>query len=324
MRPWAGVRSAAIGVFLTVGAVLLAGCQITSTAKQAAPDPGGSGASASGGPTITPTVTTPDPPVVPKLPDGSTKIFPGHILVAYYGTSGTGSLGVLGEASPDAITERLRKAAAPFAQGGRKVQIVYELIVTVADGFPGPDGNYSHDISHADVQRYIQAAKRNNALLVLDLQPGRSDFLSVAKRWDWALKNPWVGLALDPEWHMPPGEIPAQQIGTVDAAGINRVADYLAALTRQNHLPQKLFMLHQFTPAMITHIGRVHRHDDLAEVQHVDGFGPRANKLGTYHRVARPGRFHMGFKLFYDEDTDMFSPKDLLKVLPQVQFVSYQ
>ena len=122
-----------------------------------------------------------------KLPSGKRRIFPHNRLVAYYGTAGTGVLGVLGEADPDRITKRLRRAARPFATKGRPVQPVYELIVTVADATPGPDGDYNHDISHEHVQTYIDAAHRNGALLVLDIQPGTSDFLTVAKRWKWAL-----------------------------------------------------------------------------------------------------------------------------------------
>ncbi len=55
----------------------------------------------------------------------------------------------------------------------RTVQIVYELIASVAQASPGSDGDYSSFISDADVRRYVRAAKRNDALLVLDLQPGR-------------------------------------------------------------------------------------------------------------------------------------------------------
>ena len=53
----------------------------------------------------------------------------------------------LGEDDPDAITERLRRAARPFRLKGEQIQPVYELIVTVADPSPGPDGDYSHDIA---------------------------------------------------------------------------------------------------------------------------------------------------------------------------------
>ena len=84
---------------------------------------------------------------VPKLPGGGTRVFGRHrFLVAYYGTAGTGSLGVLGETAPDEMQRRLRRAAQPFKRDGERIQSVYELIVTVADPIPGADGDFSHDI----------------------------------------------------------------------------------------------------------------------------------------------------------------------------------
>ena len=259
-----------------------------------------------------------------ELPQGGTKIYPGHILVAYYGTAGTGALGVLGEDSPDRITRRLRRAARPFAASGRKVQIVYELIVTVADPRPGPGGDYNHDISREKVGRYIRAAHRNNALLVLDIQPGRSNFLTVAKRWRWALRDPWVGLALDPEWRMAPGQVPGRTIGQVRAAEINRVSLWLQRIAANRRHPQKIFVVHQFRADMVRNIAQVRDRPRLAMVQHVDGFGTQRQKLATYHRVARPQQFHLGFKLFYDEDTGLMRPARVLKIRPRVKFVSYQ
>jgi hypothetical protein len=91
--------------------------------------------------------------------------------------------------------QRLLRAARPFARPSQPVLPVYELIVTAADRSPGKDRDYSHDIVRADVRRYVQAARRNGALLLLDIQPGRSDFLTVARRWQWVLEEPHVGLA---------------------------------------------------------------------------------------------------------------------------------
>lgn len=261
---------------------------------------------------------------VVELPHGGRRIYPGNILVAYYGTAGTAALGVLGEDSPDLMTTRLRRAARPFAQDGANVQIVYELIVTIADAHPGTDGDYSHDIEQEHVRRYIRAAHRNNALLVLDLQPGRTDFLTVAKRWRWALRDPWVGLALDPEWRMAPGQVPARTVGQVRAREINQVSRWLGDLALRRDHPQKILMVHQFRSDMVINIENVRQRGGLAMIQHVDGFGSQAQKLSTYHAVARPDQFHMGLKLFYDEDSGLMSPERVQDIRPAVQFVSYQ
>lgn len=259
------------------------------------------------------------------LPGGGRRIFGNHrILVAYYGTAGSGALGVLGEATPERIMPRLLRAAAPFARGGRTVQPVFELIVTVAHAGPTRTGTYSSNIPRRLVRPYITAAHRHGALVVLDLQPGRADFLDVAKSWAWALRDPWVGLALDPEWRMGPHQVPGRTIGSVSAAEVNRVSAWLDDLTARHGLPEKVFMLHQFRPQMIRHVERVRDRTNLAMVQHVDGFGTPGEKLATFHRVVRPRQFALGFKLFYDEDVHRMRPAQVLAVRPRVSFVSFQ
>lgn len=268
-------------------------------------------------------------PPPPAAPGGVVKakrsgIFDdGRFLVAYYGTAGTGVLGVLGENRPDVMHQRLRRAARPFERAGHPVTLVYELIVTVADRTPGRDGSFSHDIARADVERYVEAARRNGALLLLDIQPGRSDFLDVAKRWAWALKEPHVGLALDPEWRMDRG-VPGTRIGHVRAYEVNRTARWLSQLTKRHGLPQKLFVLHQFRTSMIERIGNIGPRAHLAMVQHVDGFGTPGQKLATYRTVARPRQFTMGFKLFYDEDVRRMNADQVHRIRPDVRFVSFQ
>ena len=271
-----------------------------------------------------PSVTAaPDRPV--PLPDGGTKVFGGdHFLVAYYGTGQTAAMGVLGESDPDTMDARLRRAAAPFGRPGRPLRHVYELIATIADGSPGPDGDYSHDVPRSVVETYVRAAHRNRALLLLDLQPGRSGFLEVAKRWEWALRDPWVGLALDPEWRMGPHQVPAHTIGQVGAREVNRTSRWLSRLTRREGLPQKLFVLHQFRTDMVRDIGAVRDRPGLAMVQHVDGFGTPRQKRATYHAVAKPRQFTLGFKLFYDEDVRRMGPREVHALRPKVRFVSFQ
>lgn len=270
--------------------------------------------------------TTPTPSADPAvLPDGSRRVFGGHrFLVAYYGTAETGALGVLGETRPEEMQRRVHRAAVPFKRPGRPVQVVYELIVTIADRGAGPDGDYGHDIDRRSVARYLRVAHEHGALVLLDIQPGRSDFLKVAKRWAWALEDPWVGLALDPEWRMGPRQVPARTIGHVSAAEINRTSAWLAGLSRRHHLPEKLFVLHQFRTAMIVNVDRVRARPGLAMVQHVDGFGTRGEKMATYHAVQQPDQFTMGMKIFYDEDRRRMGPRFVHAIRPRVRFVSYQ
>jgi hypothetical protein len=263
---------------------------------------------------------------VTSLPGGGKTVFAKkRFLTAFYGTAGTSSLGVLGESDPDTAFTRIERAGKPFLRRGEDLMPVYELIVTVADPSDNPAaaGDHSHDILHSLVESYIEAAHRNGALLLLDLQPGRTDFLETAKRWQWALEDPWVGLALDPEWRVGPTETPGQTIGSVTAQEVNRTAGWLSRLTEANGLPQKLFVIHQFQDGMVPDIAKVRQRDGLAMVQHVDGFGNPADKLETYAGVARPRKFTMGFKIFYDEDQPRMRPRHVRR-LKDVRFVSFQ
>jgi hypothetical protein len=262
---------------------------------------------------------------VPQLPGGGYRVFGHHrFLIAYYGTAQTGAMGVLGATAPATMQRRLMRAARPFREHGEHIQPVYELIVTVADRSPGPDRDYSHDIPRDLVERYVRAAHRHGALLLLDLQTGRSPFPVVAKRWTWALEKPWVGLALDPEWRMGPHQVPAQVVGSVHAAEVNRTSLWLSRLVRRDGLPQKLFVLHQFRLAMLPDIAQIVHRRGLAMVQHADGFGTRRQKLATYHAIARPRQFRQGFKLFYHWDVHRFTPREVRRIRPAVSFVSYQ
>src|SRR5689334_5211052 len=63
----------------------------------------------------------------PTLPGGGRRVFAGgRFLVAYYGTAGSGALGVLGEDPPDRMDARLTRAARAFGSPRQPVQKVYE------------------------------------------------------------------------------------------------------------------------------------------------------------------------------------------------------
>ncbi len=258
-----------------------------------------------------------------QLPQGGRRIFPTYRVVAYYGTAGNSTLGVLGEGRPDKVLPKLRAAAEPFA-GDRKVQVAYELIASVAQAGPGPDGDYSRMIPLDRIQQYVDHARRNKVLVILDLQPGRGDFLPQARLLERFLVQPHVGLALDPEWRMPEGKVPGRTIGRVGAAEVNRVSAYVSGLVSKHQLPEKLFVLHQFRASMLPDVAEIKKRSGLALVQHVDGFGTRSEKDATWNRLRRPQQFHLGYKLFYDEDVKRYRAADVLKFKPVPELVSFQ
>ncbi len=306
-----------------VALLVLAGCGTDRPGHDVAAAPPPTASARPSAVTSAPARSQPPAPKPAQLPLGGTTIFPAYRVVAYYGTAGNPTLGVLGEGSPDAMLPKLRKAARGFS-GGRKIQVAYELIASVAQAGPGKDGDYSQMIDMAKIQRYVDQARRNKVLVILDLQPGRGNFLPQARQLERFLIQPHVGIALDPEWRLPPGKVPGKTIGTVRAAEVNSVSAYVSGLVTQHRLPQKLFVLHQFRASMLPDVQQVRQRTGLAMVQHVDGFGTRSEKDATWNRLRRPQKFHMGYKLFYDEDIKRYGPTDVLRFKPVPELVSYQ
>jgi hypothetical protein len=264
-----------------------------------------------------------------QLPGGGQLLFPGRMLVALYGHPGTGALGVMGEQPLDTAIERARVHAAPYEPlVDATVVPAFEIIATVASSSAGADGNYSAEADPQVLRPWVEAAREAGLYVVLDLQPGRTDFVSQAEQYRSLLELPHVGLALDPEWRLGPDEVHLTQIGSVDVEEVNRVVTWLANLTRENALPQKLLVLHQFRLDMLPGRERVDTsRDELAVMIHADGQGSQGDKQATWralHESAPPGLF-WGWKNFYDEDQPMLTPEETIgQVDPLPELVSYQ
>ena len=267
-----------------------------------------------------------------ELPGGGLVMFdsaaePGRRLVAAYGHPSTSALGVLGEQDPHDGLERLRSIAEGYGADGSTVVPAFEVIATVASASAGKDGDYSGVTARDVIRPWIEAAAAGGAYVVLDLQPGRSDFLSQAKIYEEFLRQPHVGLALDPEWRLKPDQVHLAQVGTVDAAEINRVVEWLAGIVRAEALPQKLLVLHQFRFSMITNRAQIRTPPELAVVIHMDGQGRPAVKHDTWNALTArrdAGRFFWGWKNFYDEDSPMATADQVLALSPVPVFVSFQ
>ncbi|MDD9206372.1 hypothetical protein PU560_07810, partial [Georgenia sp. 10Sc9-8] len=263
-----------------------------------------------------------------ELPGGGQLVLPGKTYVALYGNPTTGALGVLGEQGPEATVERAQAHADPYEElTDTTVVPALEIIATVASATSGEDGNYSSERPIEELRPLVDLARENGQYVVLDLQPGRTDFLTQAQLYEELLLEPHVGLALDPEWRLEPDEVHLRQIGQVDIAEVNEVVTWLADLTRDNDLPQKLLILHQFQVRMIPGVDDVDQsRSELAVLIHVDGQGSQPAKQDTW-RVLRnnaPSVDYWGWKNFYDEDVPMLTPEQTMQVEPAPEFISYQ
>jgi hypothetical protein len=314
---------------LVVGAVALAvGASAASLVLDR--DPGGVAAPSPGpaaSPAVQPasstlpvaTTTTLAPP--PELPGGGRTLFPRYTVVGFYGMQG---LDVLGAGEPEAVAERLVKVARPYARPGRPVMPMFELIATVAHPFPTPSGLYRTHQEDEVVQRYLEAVRRIDGVLVLDVQPGRDDFVASLRHWERYLREPDVGIALDPEFAMGPGQVPGTHLGRTDAAAINQASAYVAGIVRRHRLPEKLFMIHQFHNSMMRDKKKVAIRHGLAMTWNADGFGVRSAKLEDYRSYTRDRRFHPGLKLFYENDVDLMSPREVMRLKPPPRVINYQ
>jgi hypothetical protein len=260
-----------------------------------------------------------------ELPGGGRRLFPPHRVVAYYGAPGSDQLGALGIGTPDQAGQRLLQQMRPYRHGGRKLLPAMELIAVVAARGAQDDGSYSRKQTFATVERYLKAARKIHALLILDLQPGHADFLNLTKHYTRFLREPDVGLALDPEWHTP-NAVPGTVIGSTDARTVNRVSAYLAGIVKKYRLPDKLLIVHQFTDSMIRHKQQLKALHGVPLVLNVDGFGTQAVKIAKYDDFTHPRvrHVHDGFKLFYHEDTDTMTPQQVLQMRPRPDVAIYE
>jgi hypothetical protein len=263
-----------------------------------------------------------------QLPGGGQVMFPGRRLVALYGHPGTPGLGVLGEQDLPASIARARQLAAAYRSLSRvPVVPAFEIIASVAEASPGPDGSYSYETPVSRLRPWVRRATADGLYVVLDLQPGRSSLLAQAEHYKSLLELPDVGLALDAEWKLQPGQKPLRQIGHVDIGEVNSVVGWLAALTARHDLPQKLLVLHQFQLAMLSGEQDLDTsHDDLAIVIHMDGQGTPGVKQGTWNAVtaAAPGGVFFGWKNFLVKDHPMLTPGQTMTETPAPVMISYQ
>jgi hypothetical protein len=285
-------------------------------------------------PTPTPTGTLPARPRTPQaaqatLPRGGREVFPRYRLVGYAGVTGASTLGRLGTGPLNQRIAEIEGSAKPYA-AGRQILPVVEVIATVVQGSPGRDGKYRVRLTDAQIDTYHKAARKHRAVMLLNLQPGRSEFLTEAKAFEKWLKQPDVGVALDPEWAMDPGQRPGAVYGHTTGAELDAVARYLSGLVKRYHLPEKVMVYHQVARSVVRKESGLKDHGGVAVIKSVDGLGHPGPKINTYRVVNKttPKFVHAGFKLFFTEDRRsggrLMSPREVLALKPRPEYVMYE
>ena len=263
------------------------------------------------------------------LPRGGREVFPRYRLVGYAGVTGASTLGRLGTGPLDQRVAEIERRAKPYA-AGREILPVVEVIATVVQGSPGRDGKYRVRLTDAQIAKYHKAARKHRAVMLLNLQPGRSEFITEAKAFEKWLKQPDVGVALDPEWAMDRGQRPGGVYGHTTGAELDEVGRYLAGLVKRYDLPEKVMVYHQVARSVVRRESKLRAHPGVVMIKSVDGLGHPAPKKNAYRVVNKStSKFvHAGFKLFYTEDRRhggrLMTPREVLALKPRPEYVMYE
>ncbi len=259
-------------------------------------------------------------------------LLPFKRIVAYYGNFYSKQMGVLGEYPTDTMLAMLASTTALWAAADPSTPVVPAIhyIAVVAQATAGKEGKYILRMPDDQIDHALDLAHRVNGIVFLDMQVGVSTLEHELPQLEKYLKMPQVHLGIDPEFSMKTGNRPGTVIGTYDADDINYAANYLATLVRENNLPPKIIVVHRFTKAMVTNYEKITPLPEVQIVMHMDGFGSKAKKYGTYNRVvaSEPVQF-MGIKLFYKNDTrppadGLLSPAEVLSLTPAPIYIQYQ
>ena len=275
-------------------------------------------------PEPTPTVEpTPPPPV--EL-EGS--LLPGNRIIAYYGHPSTGDMGILGQYSKEELLQVLLEQAAEYEAADPDTPVIpaFELIATVAQPNPQPDGTYLLYTGDDWIQEYVDFTAENNMLLFLDLQIGHSTIRDqIGLIWKW-LQYPNVHVAIDPEFATGPDYAPGTIIGGVDGNHINIAIEALSELVLETGLPPKILVVHQFDTQMILNKQDIKPLPGVDFVLHMDGWGTKEAKVANYQHFVRDQLIQYGgIKIFYDQDVPVMTAAEVLQLGPPAPvFISYQ
>ena len=250
-------------------------------------------------------------------------------VISFYGHPGICVMGELGCHAVQEAAQRIGELALNFDRlnGARYALPALHVIVDVAQRQPQDDGSYLDRLSMAAVSEWVELAREHGYLLFLDLQVGWADTLESVQRLEPFLEEPFVHVAIDPEFatgrsRIAPGEI----IGTLRSEEVNEVQNYLGLLVRRHDLPQKILVLHQFRDFMLR---TPEEYEDVREVEvtiDMDGWGGDGAKLAGYELFAQASYAERSaFKLFYRWDTpDVLSPEEMVALPNPPDYVIYQ
>lgn len=279
-----------------------------------------------------PAPTTQDPTEpVEGAPQGG--LLPDHRIISFYGHPSTETMGILGSGSKEDVLARLQAQTAEFTAIDPETPYVmaFEIIATVAQPNPGPEGTYLLYTGDEWIGEYVDFTAQNNMILILDLQIGHNTIENEINRVRHWLAYPHVHVALDPEFataanDIPrPDRVPGTLIGEISGYQVQTAIDMVAEIVAEHNIPNKILIVHQFEDEMIYEKHVIETKPGVDLVVDMDGFGPPENKIGGYNHFVRDELIQYGgIKLFYEQDVPMIDPVTLLGLTPPPAVIIYQ
>jgi len=247
------------------------------------------------------------------------EFFERNQVLSYYGNPYTADMGILGEVEPEQLVSQLQAHAADYdaLNGDVGVRPALHIVWATAQEDPGREGTHLLYVDKDTMKEYIDLACRNGMLVFVDLQIGRSTVAAEVEKALPFLEYPHVQLALDPEFAMPPGEVPGESIGTIDAEDVNAAQRMVAEFVEERGLSDKILVVHQFLESMITRTELLDRYVGVRLAIDMDGFGPAEIKRVKYGWFAEPADFS-AIKLFFRHDPDLMSEAEVLALEPNI------
>jgi hypothetical protein len=253
---------------------------------------------------------------------GTRTLFPQNRVVSLYGAAG--GFGVLGRKSVNGAAKKLKRQAKPYARRSNiPVVKAFDLVAVIATSCESRRDKCRTRVSREVIRRYLKKIRELNGRLILDIQPARSNVMNEIDHLRPFLRKPDVDVAIDAEWNVGRRGTPGQDQGSISAKKLNKASIELQSIVKNNHLSQKLLIVHQFHKGSIKHDGDVKRRDQVDVTVNFDGIGsPSAKKAG--YRQLSTRRLFNGFSLFYKLDDNMMSPRQVMKLDPKPDYVMYQ
>lgn len=254
-------------------------------------------------------------------------LLPDHRLIMYYGFPENPLMGILGEFPPDELLPKLLAQKAEYEEisTDRPWKAGIELIASVAQREPGADGKYIADTDGAWLDMYTQFTEENDMYLLLDVQCGlktpKEDYEGL-ERW---LRYDHVHLAIDPEFHVLPGETPGIELGSIDASDVTEAQQWCVDIANKYGTSRKMLLIHQFHHFSISNKDQIKHMDGVDLVMNMDGWGPPHQKLDTWNVVIqREPIEYNGIKVFYRQDDPEMTPAEIMALEPTPDVINYQ